>query len=249
MFSWHGRQGHCCPTGFPPRTSPSHSHIAAQSSLSFASRVLGWFFYFCRAMLQTQSLSRLGLKITLSGRQEGVAEAPHLVIFCCNSCQQIPQLMKGKWNSSSSKKPIPSLLLITSQHNSDKVTDSKYDAIISLQFISIYSFLHSHSIHTSFFLLLVSQICQELLIWLCNPLFFAVIKCFPPTQPKYLIFYFYRLFTELSSIPHRKSKIYNKPFLTTVVAFHQIKSKIRIATSNHTCFVPPARRGKGKEAA
>lgn len=157
--------------------------------------------------------------------------------------------MKGKRNPSSSKKTIPSLLLITSQHNSDKVTDSKYDAIISLQFISIYAFLHSYSIHPSYFPLLVSKICQELLIWLCNPLFFTVIKCFPPTQLKYLIFYFYRFFTELSSIPHRKSKSYNESFLTTVVAFHQIKSKIRIATSNHTCFILPARRGKGKEAA
>jgi len=76
-----------------------------------------------------------------------------------------------------------------------------------------------------------------------------VIKRFPPTQPKYLIFYFYRLFPELSSIPPRKSKIYNKSFLATVVAFHQIKSKIRITASNQTCFIPPARRGKGKEAA
>lgn len=61
--------------------------------------------------------------------------------------------------------------------------------------------------------------------------------------------YFYRLFTELSSVPHRKSQIYQKSFLATVVAFRQIKSKIRIATSNRKCFIPPARRGKGKEAA
>lgn len=149
-------------------------------------------------------------------------------MFCLNSCQHVPRLMKGKWNPSSSKKTIPSLLLITSQRNSDKVTDSKYDAIISLQFISICAFFHSSSIHPSYFHCWSLQVCQELLIWLYNPLFFAMIKCFPPTQPKYLIFYFYRLFTELSSVPHRKSKIYNKSFLTTVVAFHQIKSKIRI---------------------
>lgn len=51
------------PYRIPTQTSPSHSHIAAQSSLSLASRVLGVFL--SRVMLQMQSLSSLGLKITL----------------------------------------------------------------------------------------------------------------------------------------------------------------------------------------
>lgn len=51
------------PDGIPARTSPSHSHIAAQSSLSFASRVL---VFLSRAVLQMQSLSRSALKTTLS---------------------------------------------------------------------------------------------------------------------------------------------------------------------------------------
>lgn len=90
IFSWHRRQGHCWPPGFPPQTSPSHSPIAAQSSLSFAGRVgfcLGFLFglvLFFRAILDMQSLSR------------GSGWSPPLVIFCLNSCQQVPQLMKGK---------------------------------------------------------------------------------------------------------------------------------------------------------
>lgn len=235
--------GALLPYRIPTLTSPSHSPIAAQSSLGFDSRV-GFVLGFFQGHVAHAVTEQIWVKNNPFLQTWGNGWSPPLVIFCLNSCQQVPQLMKGKWNSSSFKKSIPSLLLITSQQHSDEVTDSKYDAIISLQFISTYAFLHSYSIHPSYFPLMVSKIYQELLICLCNPLFFAVIKCFPPTQPKYL----FLQVTELSSVPHRKSKICHKSFLTAVVAFHQIKSKIRIATSNQKRFIPPARRGKGKEA-
>lgn len=127
------------PHRIPTQISPSHSDIAAQSSLSFASRVLGF------------------KKINQGHAANAVTEQPrvknnpflhgwdcHLAMFCLSSCQQVPQLMKGKWNPSSSKNSIPSLLLITSQDYSGKVTDSKYDAIISLQFISTLFYMPMH---------------------------------------------------------------------------------------------------------
>lgn len=125
------------PYGIPAWTSPSHSHIAAQSSLSFASRVLVFF-------KQGHAANAVTERLWVKNNPFLHGWSCHLAIFCLNSCQQVPQLTKGKWNPSSSKNSIPSLLLITSQHNSDKVTDSKCDAIISLQSISTRSYMPMH---------------------------------------------------------------------------------------------------------
>lgn len=115
---------------FPTLDLSFPSHIAAQSSLSFASTV------FCKSMLQIQSLNTPVLKIPC--RDEGVAEAP---IFCPNSCQQLPQLTRGKWslpscknNNKKTPKNNTSLLLITSQHNFDKVLDFQYILLSSVHF-------------------------------------------------------------------------------------------------------------------
>lgn len=56
------------PYRIPTQTSPSHSHIAAQSSLSFAS---SFGFLFFKQGHAANALSSSGLKITLSS----VAEA------------------------------------------------------------------------------------------------------------------------------------------------------------------------------
>lgn len=145
LFSWHRHQGSAVLQISHPGPLIPFSHRSTKQP-QFASTV------FCRAMLQMQSLSTPVLKIPC--RDEGVVEAP---IFCPNSCQQLPQLMRGKWSPPSCKnktKPTKTntpLLLITSQHNSDKAIDSQY---ILLSFFSSFPSTFSY---TLWYTLLPSQ--------------------------------------------------------------------------------------------